>query len=314
MKKFFALILALCMVLSLCACGDKEEAGAAAGNATPGGNQSSGGNDAPTTNEPPANALATVNWGKAKAYIVGAELCYEDSVIRFYIDYTNLYEYPDSAYNAVQFIVTQNGEQLEELYSDEEDGGLFDCATLSVQPNCSNRGTVAFELLDDSKVTVELSDYNEEEQSVIFEVDPKALPGKPASEFALKGIADPKRTEDFPESGTYRDDFEITIGDMEVFTEGDDNIARIYYSFTNNGDEAESLYDICYMDVYQDGVELLFAYPENGVETDGNFEEEIEVGDTIEISICYLLRSDNPVEVEFYEFDDIVLGKEFPVK
>ena len=50
---------------------------------------------------------------------------------------------------------------------------------------------------------------------------------------------------------------------------------------------------ISFTDVYQDGT---------------------EVGETSEVSICYVLRSENPVEVAFYEFDEVVIGKVIPVK
>ena len=298
-KKIVAFMLVAFLMLSMAACGGEKEGG-------------SGGEKT----EAPKNAIATVNWDKAKAYIIGAELCEDDTTIRLYYEYTNLSDIPDSAYNSVRMELTQNGEELEENYVSESDeiDALATNAVMSVQTGFSVRAVLTYELLDESKISVKLYDYDEEESDVNFELDPANLPGKPTTTFTMKGVSDPEHAADADESGTYRDDFEIAIKKMEVFEDDGKKLARIFFDFTNNGEEAESMEFVTFMDVYQDGVELHPANPSESVESDDNFAGDTEVGETSEVSICYVLRSENPVEVAFYEFDEVVIGKVIPVK
>lgn len=69
-----------------------------------------------------------------------------------------------------------------------------------------------------------------------------------------------------------------------------------------------------YLQLYQDGVELNPAYPSEVLATDYNFSSDVEVGETLEVSAYYVLRSENPVEVAFYEFDEVTVGRVFDVK
>ena len=262
-------------------------------------------------------AIATINWDKAKANFVGAELYdYDgDSVLRLYYDYTNLSDVPDSVFNVLRMELTQNGEELEYTETQaEEVEHLYGNDILSIHPNVTIRAFAEYYLEDESAVSVKIYDYYEEEDPVEFELDLAKLPGKPDKEFEIKKIADPSRTDGKESSGTYEGDLEISIDEPEFFEQDGEKAVRVNFTFTNNSEEADNMQFLAYLAVYQDGIQLKEINPEDKKESDVNYYTDTEVGATVNTSICFALRTDSPIEVELYEFDEIVLGKAFNVE
>jgi hypothetical protein len=52
------------------------------------------------------------------------------------------------------------------------------------------------------------------------------------------------------------------------------------------------------MDAYQDGIELETGYPAETSASDTAYSEDVAPGETVYVSMCFVLRSDSIVEVE----------------
>ncbi len=95
-------------------------------------------------------------------------------------------------------------------------------------------------------------------------------------------------------------DYHITILSAEQFTDSSNKDAiRFYFDFTNNSDEEESFFFACNTEAYQEGYELVSTYSYYGeVPEDGNYSLEILPGTTIRCISEYNFKPDGG-EVEF---------------
>ena len=132
-------------------------------------------------------------------------------------------------------------------------------------------------------------------------LDPKNLPGRPAADLEIAPIDDPTWTDEMSDEGDV-DDVHVFIDTAEL-AEGysGEDLIRIYFDFTNNGDEAGSLWWMTSIRVFQDGVQLSSGSPEDDVEEDENFTTDVEPGGSLRCAGCWELRSDSPVEIEVYD-------------
>lgn len=321
MKKFLAVLLAVVMVLSLCACGKKD------------------------TEKKPAPAGAQIpddelthtftQFGNARIRIVGSEVVkndYDEDVLRIYYEYTNTDSTLCGHYpvTSLQFLsVTQDGNECQEYtftpWDDTyipEDGNAY----LYVQPGCTMRNTVSFSC-DPKGGTVKLSCYvmvgswmYEEDsiQAFEFEVDPAKPMGAPEP-FVLPAVADPGYTDGLAASGVFgSDENKVTIHGLELTRDSEgETVVRVKLTVTNNGKDAMSPALLCDLELYQDGIGL--PYPttwdmEEPTAEDEAYEEELEPGETVNCNALFYLRNSDPVEAVLESTDGVTLGACFDVK
>jgi len=336
MKKLLALLLVLTLILSMAACGKKNETSVPSEGPVP--------QDTPAaeaTEEVIADDALThafTQFGNARIKIVGSEFVKNDSeedILRIYYEYTNTStgddargHYPNTGLDFLS--VTQDGSDCQK-YSfvpwDEtyipEDGN----SNLYVQPGRTMRNTVCFRC-DPNGGPVKLSCYvmigswmynPDDIQPFEFEVDPANLMGAPAP-FVLPPIPDPTYTDGMAASGIYGfAEHEISINGLEL-TKDDEgvDVVRVKLTVTNNGEESMTPALICDLELYQDGIGL--PYPstwdlEDPTAEDEAYETDLEPGETVECNALYYLRNQNPVEAVTETHNDFTrLGARFDVK
>lgn len=331
MKKFLAILLAAAMLLSLAACGGKNE------NEDP--------TQAPTTQVPeqtePALDLPSftfTQYGNAKITILGAEFTKDDwdeDVLRIYYDYTNTGDSacghtPVTALDIAS--ITQDGQERDNITF----GILDDCAIpedlvndCPVQPGCTSRQTLLIKC-DPNGGIVEVSCYvmignwvynPDETELFTFQIDPKNLMGVPAP-ADVPAIMNPTYAAGLPTSGRNdaSDDSEISIDGWEL-TKGDqgEDVLRVKLTVTNNGEEAAMPMSITNgVEAYQDGLGLLWFsdwdLAESTIE-DEAYEEDLAPGESVQCNALFLLRNDHPVEILIEDlYMDLRLGMICDVK
>ncbi|MBQ3094091.1 MAG: DUF5067 domain-containing protein [Clostridia bacterium] len=302
-KRILAMLLAVMMMLTLAACDDKPE--------TP---------ETPDTPDAPAAVqLPTAEFTDYTVKFVGAETVAGEegaNLLRLYYDFTNKSEETESPMSAISFDFVQDGSVLEDTVWAEEEAEEDGNEWLELRPGASLRCIEEIALLkNEGVVTVTVYDFTYDEDTLKFDVDLKALPGKPAEAFVIAPVADPKFTDGLPNKGTYEEDYEVSVDSVER-TKGEDgeDLIRVFYTFTNNADEEENMWFSTDIVVFQDGVELEEGYPAEETDTDEAYNEDIATGKTISASVCYELLSDSPIEVEFYDGWDATIGARFDVK
>jgi len=330
MKKLIALLLALVMVLSLAACGKKNETSVPTEGPIPDGVE-----ELPEENLP---NFTFTQFGDARIKIVGSEFVKnddEEDILRIYYEYTNTAtgddargHYPNTG---LEFLsVTQDGNEClaysftpwDEAYI-PEDGNSH----MYVQPGRTMRNTVCFRC-DPKGGPVKLSCYvmigswvfePDSIEPFEFEVDPANLMGAPAP-FVLPPIPNPTYTDGMSASGVYGNaEHDISINGVELTKDYDGvDVVRVKLTVTNNGDESMSPVLLCDLELYQDGIGL--PYPttwdlEEPTEEDEAYEIDLEPGETVECNALYYLRNQNPVEVVIESSNtDTRLGACFDVK
>ena len=303
MKKWIALFLALVMVLSLCACG-KESA-----PETPDEPVST---DEPVPEDPakpeepeagPAVSLdpITAQLGDFEVTIQAAEHftdAEDGAAIRFYYDFTNGSDYLTSAWSELNIEATQDGKVLDGTYAYSEDDvpeygnsgrNIISGLTIRCIEECSYDpdGGIVYLTIEEG--------YSEDEMTMQF--DPAHLQGRP-EELEMPLISDPDFTAGMSDAGTLDEYYDIVIEGMEFDEDyAGEEILRVLFTFTNNGEEATSAFYETYVDALQDGVELEEVSAYNEAETDENYGVDIEPGESILCSVCFALRSDSPVEL-----------------
>ena len=253
MKKLLAMLLVLTMVLSMVACGKKEEAAAP-----------EDGNNALAVDTTPVEEAAPDPWtheftqyGNVRIKIVGAEATQNDwgeDLLRIFYDYTNTDDtanghYPHTALNFLS--ITQDGKECitYDFRADDETALPEDLNHENyVQPGCTNRNTINI-LWDPNGGIVKVSCYimiggwmyNENDiKPFEFEIDPDNLMGAPEP-FVLPAITNPTYTSGMSASGKYDYplDSEISIDGIELTKDYDGkDVLRVKMTVTNNGDEA----------------------------------------------------------------------------
>jgi len=238
--------------------------------------------------------------------------------IRIYYDFTNNSDETVYAMEDLEILAEQEGFELNTtMDSAADDVPEYGNDWLCVRPGVTIRCIEEYSYKEGGDlVTVTIQDWWEEEGAVTATFDPNDLPGRPAVDWEPKPVTDPQTT--LPSSGAYEEDYEVTIVGCEYTEDWDGNPAlRVYFDFTNNGTEAQSFWMATNYRALQDGVELEICWPDDEVDEDENYDVEIEPGETITCTESYLLRSDSPVEVEFYSYmydGEAVLAEIFPVE
>lgn len=118
------------------------------------------------------------------------------------------------------------------------------------------------------------------------------------------------------DSGTLGD-YTVSILDYDLIKDykGNDAI-RVYFEFTNNGEDAASFMFAIHTQAFQNGVELETGIVTDDVDEDDNSLKDIKTGATITCTDIFVLSDNSPVEVEASElisFSDDVLTKTFDI-
>ena len=323
MKKFLAIMLALVLLLTLAACGDKNN-----GGETPSGNDTE-----QTTDTPTDTSLAKGEWSnKSGAFalaLVGAELFDDEDgekAIRVYFDFTN----KESSYTTSftdekrDIILTQNGEELDytrAVYG--EDVAEVENHKKNVRPGVTIRCIGEYELnAETGKVALEVTAKNTDNAVITYEFDLAALPGAPKEAFVAKEIAAPDFNNGWAESGTISDYYQRNVKNgfaikNAEFVDGvyDTKLIRVYFEFTNNREDSTDLFKSVDLRLYQDGIQLVEGQSNELCDSDLAFSKTVEPGQTVTVSNTYILTSDSPVEVEAYDtWEDSGLAKQFKVQ
>ncbi len=243
----------------------------------------------------------TFTLGEYDVTVVGAESIVDTEGkdgIRVYYDFTNNSTELDSAWVSVSFYLEQEGYELGTTYvSYEDDAPEYGNDSLSIQPGTTIRCVTEYNCkVDGGPITVRIENtWSEVEAVGEMTFDPQALPGRPAQELEIPPITNPTFVADLPDSGPYRDSYEAAILNVEVIENG--TAIRVYFDFTNNGEEAISPWAGAMIYVFQDGVPLDTYYPSETVAEDDAMSVQLEPGQTSTVSQCFELRNSNPIEV-----------------
>ena len=306
MKKILALLMALTMLLALCACGaDKAESAASAAEEP----AAAPAEEAPADAEPAAEEPAAVSFEPVSAKfsdcevtILGAESFIDSDdkeAVRFYYDYTNLRDYPYSAWLSFDTYAEEDGYELMSTYAwSEDDVPEYGNRTLSILPGLTIRCVAEFSYKPDgSELTFRIENYEDEILTATF--DPANLPGRP-DVWTIDPITEPWYAAGYEAAGE-SEDAAISIQDTEFFQEedwmGSNDCIRVYFEYTNLEESDSYLTSMSTVRLFQDGVELDSGWTMDDVETDSLWYESIPSGETIVVSNNWCLRSDSPIEI-----------------
>ena len=336
MKKILALLLVLAMLLSMAACGKKEDTL----ETDDGNNPLAIDTTSVEGTEPDPWSYEFTQYGNVRIKIVGAEATQNDwgeDLLRIFYDYTNTDDtanghHPNTALNFLS--ITQDGEECitYDFQADDETALPEDLNHENyVQPGCTNRNTINI-LWNPNGGIVKVScyimiggwAYNKNDiKPFEFEIDPDNLMGAPEP-FVLPAITNPTYTSGMSASGKYDFplDSEISINDIELTKDYDGrDVIRVNLTVTNNGEEELTPAMMCLLELYQDGVSLPWVNAtwdmDSDVVTDGDiaYEEDLYPGETVECSALFYPRNQNPVEAVIENVNaELRLGARFDVK
>lgn len=277
---------------------------------------------APATPAAPAatNALASGSWDGSTVAIVGAE-AFKDAdgadAVRVYYDYTNTSDETTYAASEVYYSFVQDGVELESTYAAyDKEVAEDDNDYLYVRPGVTIRCVAEYSMNPDGgPVVVSLSNYWNEAENATIELQPQNLPGRPSSPLPVVPITDPQWLAGWPTEGKC-DTAYVIIDKAEIVDSYDGKkLLRVYFTYTNNGTEASSLWMDTYIYAYQDGVELANGIPATDVPEDDNYYNNVDPGKTIIVSICYEISGESPIEVEITDgWNDDGIGCIFTVE
>jgi len=233
-----------------------------------------------------------------------------DSAIRVYYEFTNNYDgdYSQSAYNALSYYASQDGNELEETYAGNE-SSVANNSSYYIRKDLTIQCYIDFKYnRDGGSVDLNFYGYTEGESGGIVSASyvPGSLPGAP-SPYVITPIADPQWTMNLQDEGAL-DNFYVAVKDAELITDANGNQAiRVYYEFTNNSDYSTSIGDELYIFTYQDGISLDYTNAAQDSDTDMNYYTKIAPGNTITVTCIFSLRNQtSPVEAEVEAYSDYV--------
>ncbi len=231
-----------------------------------------------------------------------------DTAIRVYYEYTNNFEdgYSQSAYNALIYDASQDGNQLQETYAANE-SSVENNSTYYIRQGLTIQCFVEFKY-NPNGGSVDFNVYgnNDGESGGVVSSSyvPGSLPGAPAP-YVITPVSDPRWTTTLEAEGAL-DSFYVAVKDAELVADANGNQAiRVYYEFTNNSDYSTSIGDELYIFTYQDGISLDYTNAASESETDTNYYTKVEPGSTITISCLFGLRNQtSSVEAEVEAHSD----------
>lgn len=323
MKKAFALLIALSMLLCMAACGTENEEIVITEEESV---QSIEEAPAEAAEEPAGFQPIELEVEGARIVIQGAEAISDHngmSALRLYYDFTNTSDGIQDAISAFDLLAEQDGQELDSTYTDVDDAAPEDDnANLEIYPCVTIRciKEYTYDPEADDIVTFSVFGNYEDEPAGVIEFDISDLPGAPREPLASEEFSGLIATEGMSSELEYEGAV-LKIVDAEVVdgSESDDysRVMRVYFEFTNTGDEEDSCWNMRTFSAYQDGVEIEQASAEERLDSDELFYERIAPGETVTCSRCFGLRSENPVEVIVFVFNGIFeenhIGAMFPV-
>ena len=240
-----------------------------------------------------------LDFGSYYVEVIGAEQFTDlddKTAIRLYISYTNNSDSIDSFYSALCCDAFQGGQQLTEAYWDD-DTPEANTGSQGILPGCTVRVVQEFVFQPDGgEVEFKLYEHDVADAAVIT-MDPADLPGAPAEPFAFAPYDSSSLVAGLSASGTLGDGYDVAIRDVELTKSWNGaQMVRVFIDFTNNTGEATQLWDVTVVTAMQDGVALYSRYAEDDVETDDNYTASVEPGQSITVSMCYVLHdTDSPI-------------------
>lgn len=285
----------------------------------------SGSGSSPTDPSPGNTEIAgsgEVENGGYHVSVVGAEEFREidnKPAIRIYYEFTNNTEYSVSAYNALDFVATQNGKELEFAFS-WEDVEIYSNDSYRIRPGITIQCCVQFAYIpSEGNVDLTFTGWESGADGGVVKATyvPGSLPGVPAP-LKLVEIPDPEWTLSLPESGDLNEgSCHVSVTDGELISDSYGKRAiRIYFEFTNKGGAPVNMYDSVYILAYQDGVSLPESYDVVASQTDEAMYQEVAPGETVTASMVFGLRSEtSSVEVEVEELETYnAVGQTYRIK
>lgn len=309
-KSTLAILMALLMVFSLAACGEKEPATDDGGN-TSKTDKVEGFKE--TKIELDACTINVLGCEKIKDYD-------EKPAIRVWFDVTNTSDETCYTNYNYEFTATQDGYELTETSAYYEIAvDAASTSLLEIRPGVTIRTCEEYNFKEDGgTITIGFNNYYSEEEPKTIEFDPKNLPGAPKDEFVAEKVSDPQWVKDLKSEGVY-DAYDVKY-DIKIekceFVEGyeGEKLIRVYYDFKNNSDEEETFSSNVTHSAFQDGIELSISYPKEKVAEDENYSVEVEPGKSIKLAYSYELRSDSPVEIDLRDLNGTGVGTVYEVK
>lgn len=241
--------------------------------------------------------------GEYHVSFVGAEpaLGYgETPAIRFWYDFTNNSDKITSASSVLFFGSEQDGEQTDMsfIYDDIPESDYDSCG---VAPGCTIRCAVLYTYNPEGgPVVFSAGDFID---SVTYTVDPKALPGAPADQFAFTENPGVKYCDSYSDAGR---DVEI-LGFERGKDWNDNDILILKLRFTNNTGDSASLQFTYTVYVMQDGYSLPQTFSVDSDALTEGFSKELAAGESVECAYCCVPRTSSPVAVVLSEY----LGSEY---
>ena len=308
MKKIFAILLTLAMLLSLAACGGgaepaiKDKTPVAAPTKAP---------TEPAPTEPPKTVYASGVWaedtGNCTIEFLGAELFTDDKdeqSLRVWFDFTNNTSETLSPwdYLAYDLDIQQGGEDLPQAFCPRD-------AEISEEYNkkMNIRPGTTIRCVDQKKITADGGNVTvllEADSDASWELDLNNLPGAPKEPLEANFVSNPTWTKDLPLEADYEDYYHIRFDSAEVTKDGDGNRAlRVTFEFTNNAAEEKAMWRVTEFWAYQDGIGAGLVYPGyvDSTTTDNNFQDNLTPGETWMASAMFRLFTDSPLEVEIVD-------------
>lgn len=266
----------------------------------------------------------TVDNDDFKVVITGAEDFADvdnKSAIRIYYEFTNNSDYTQSAWDALDWEIIQNGQSLKQAYSwdyDDEEVYMNDlsqirpgitiqcCIQYSYNPKGGNIDLTFFGWSTGRRGGVVSCTYV-----------PDSLPGAP-SLMEIAAVPDPKWTTSLDSEGSLsKNSCYASVVKAQLLEDyyGEPAV-RIYYEITNNSGHERTFSELVYSYTYQDGVSLTNTYAKIDSETDEAFYATIAPGATVTVSRVFVMRNQTSnVEAEvndYYTYDAI--GETFKIK
>ena len=245
--------------------------------------------------------------------LLGAELITDadgEDGIRLFFEYVNTSDLPDWE-SELTVVLNQEGFELKSTWClSEDDAPEYGNTYRTILPGLSIVYVEEYKCKADGDViTVSMTDWwNDTTEEVVL--DPQNLPGRP-DVWEPDPISEPWYIVGAPTEGACEDGGYCVIGTIEQ-SEGwlGDPVIRVYFEYTNNGNETESFEGDFSIRAFQDGVSLDTGWADEDVPEEDNLYEEVEPGESITAAEVWELRSDSPVEIEVYDWwnDTTVCG------